>query len=380
MESQTTEYKQQFEEIRNIILLHRSRALQNVNEESLTMSWQVGQIVSYRLKNNEWGSKVVTQLSEYLRAKDPSLKGYSRRNIYNMVNFYETYSSPEFAELVQGLSLLQIVQTASAQISAETIVQPETAQIGETSIVQTTSAQLPKILLLTTFSNHIEILSRCKTNEQRLFYILYSYREHLNYKELQRCIANDTVGSMISEKTNFSSGLKATYPQSVALFKDRAFVDFLNLPQKHSEKQLHNGILEHIKQFVLELGKDFLFVDSEYPLQVGGSTFKVDLLFYHRGLQCLVAIELKACNFKPEYIGQLEFYLEALDRDVKRSNENPSIGILLCQSADHSVVEYAMSRSMSPTMVAEYHRQLIPKEVIQKSLDEFCSFLIEKKK
>lgn len=380
MESQTTEYKQQFEEIRNIILLHRSRALQNVNEESLAMSWQVGQIVSFRLKNNEWGSKVVTQLSEYLRAKDPSLKGYSRRNIYNMVNFYETYSSPEFAELVQGLSLPQIVQTASAQISAETIVQPETAQIGETSIVQTTSAQLPKILLLTTFSNHIEILSRCKTNEQRLFYILYSYREHLNYKELQRCIANDTFGSMISEKTNFSSGLKATYPQSVALFKDRAFVDFLNLPQKHSEKQLHNGILDHIKQFVLELGKDFLFVDSEYPLQVGGSTFKVDLLFYHRGLQCLVAIELKACNFKPEYIGQLEFYLEALDRDVKRSNENPSIGILLCQSADHSVVEYAMSRSMSPTMVAEYHRQLIPKEVIQKSLDEFCSFLIEKKK
>ena len=380
MESQTTEYKQQFEEIRNIILLHRSRALQNVNEESLAMSWQVGQIVSFRLKNNEWGSKVVTQLSEYLRTKDPSLKGYSRRNIYNMVNFYDTYSSPEFAELVQGLSLLQIVQTASAQISAETIVQPETAQIGETSIVQTTSAQLPKILLLTTFSNHIEILSRCKTNEQRLFYILYSYREHLNYKELQRCIANDTFGSMISEKTNFSSGLKATYPQSVALFKDRAFVDFLNLPQKHSEKQLHNGILDHIKQFVLELGKDFLFVDSEYPLQVGGSTFKVDLLFYHRGLQCLVAVELKACNFKPEYIGQLEFYLEALDRDVKRSNENPSIGILLCQSADHSVVEYAMSRSMSPTMVAEYHRQLIPKEVIQKSLDEFCSFLIEKKK
>ena len=317
MESQTTEYKQQFEEIRSISLLHRSRALQNVNEESLTMSWQVGQIVSYRLKNNEWGSKVVTQLSEYLRAKDPSLKGYSRRNIYNMVNFYETYSSPEFAELVQGLSLLQIVQTASAQISAETIVQPETAQIGETSIVQTTSAQLPKILLLTTFSNHIEILSRCKTNEQRLFYILYSYREHLNYKELQRCIANDTFGSMISEKTNFSSGLKATYPQSVALFKDRAFVDFLNLPQKHSEKQLHNGILDHIKQFVLELGKDFLFVDSEYPLQVGGSTFKVDLLFYHRGLQCLVAIELKACNFKPEYIDMLRKDQELLDVVIK---------------------------------------------------------------
>ena len=155
--------EQQFEEIRNLIILHRTRALQNVNEESLTMSWQIGQIVSYRLKTNEWGSKVVTQLSEYLRAKDPSLKGYSRRNIYNMVNFYEAYSSPEFAELVQELNLLQIVQ-------------PETAQIGD-EIVQIPSAQLPKILCVTTFSNHVEILSRCKTNEERLFYIIYSYRK-----------------------------------------------------------------------------------------------------------------------------------------------------------------------------------------------------------
>ena len=188
---------------------------------------------------------------------------------------------------------------------------------------------------------------------------------------------NDTFGSLMGNKKNFSAGLKQMYPQSPSLIKDRAFVDFLSLPEKHSERQLHKGLLDHMKQFVLELGKDFLYVDSEYPLQVGGSTFKVDLLFYHRGLQCLVAIELKAKKFKPEYMGQLEFYLEALDRDVKRSNENPSIGILLCQSADQSVVEYAMSRSLSPTMVAEYHRQLIPKEVVQKSLEEFCSFLKE---
>ena len=282
--------EQQFEEIRNVILLHRSRALQNVNEESLLTSWQVGQIVSHRLQNNEWGSKVVIQLSEYLRTKDPSLKGYSRRNIYNMVKFYEAYSSPEFAELVQGLSLPQIVQTTSAQPNI--IVQPKTAPIGDV-IVQTESAQLPKILCLTTFSNHIEILNRCKTREQQIFYILYSHKERLNYKELQRCIKNDTFGSFMGDKTNFSSGIKTVYPQSVALFKDRAFVDFLNLPQKHS-------------------------------------------------------------------------------------NENPSIGILLCQSADHSVVEYAMSRSMSSTMVAEYHRQLIPKEVMQKSLDEFCAFLFDK--
>ena len=134
-----------------------------------------------------------------------------------------------------------------------------------------------------------------------------------------------------------------------------------------------------MKKFVLELGKDFIFMESEYPVKVGSSTFKIDLLFYHRGLQCLVAIELKTSKFKPEHLGQLEFYLEALDRDVKRSNENPSIGILLCPSADHSVVEYAMSRSLSPTMVTEYKRLLIPKDVIAKNLDEYCAFAIEDK-
>ncbi len=353
--------EQQFEEVRNIILLHRTKALQNVNEESLLMSWEVGKIVSRRLKSNEWGSKVVTQLSEYLRTKDPSLKGYGRRNLYNMVMFYEAYSSEAFCAKITSLSLPSFVQTESAQ--------------HEQKIVQTKSAQMPRILTLTTFSNHIEILNHCKEVERQIFYILYSYREHLKYKELQRCIHNGTYGSLMGDHKNVSAGLKSAYPMSFAQLKDRAFVDFLNLPEKHSEKQLQKGILEHIKQFVLELGKDFLFIDNEYPLQVGGSVFKIDLLFFHRGLQCLVAIELKTKQFKPEFMGQLEFYIEALDRDVKRSNENPSIGILLCPSADHSVVEYAMSRSMSPTMVAEYHRQLIPKEVIQKSLDDFCDFL-----
>ena len=364
MTNEITKYEQQFEEIRGIITMHRERALREVNEESLLMSWTVGRIVSDKLRSNEWGSKVVTQLSEYLRTKDPTLKGYSRRNIYNMVMFYEEYSSEVFKNHLQSLALSEFVQSGTAQMNNYAIVQVETAQ-------------LPVILYLTTFTNHIEILNRCKTIEQRIFYILYAYRERLKNKELQRCIVNDTYGSLMGNKKNFSAGLKQLYPQSPSLIKDRAFVDFLSLPEKHSERQLHKGLLDHMKQFVLELGKDFLYIDSEYPLQVGGSTFKVDLLFYHRGLQCLVAIELKAKKFKPEYMGQLEFYLEALDRDVKRSNENPSIGILLCQSADQSVVEYAMSRSLSPTMVAEYHRQLIPKEVVQKSLEEFCSFLKE---
>ena len=241
--------------------------------------------------------------------------------------------------------------------------------------MQAVSAQLPNFLNLTTLSNHFEILNVCKTIEERIFYVLYSHKERLNYKELQRCLKNNTFASLMGDKHNISKSLKKMYPQAVPMLKDRIFIDFLGLPQRFSEKRLQRGILDNMKDFVLELGKDFLFYGKEYPLQVGNSVFKVDLLFFHRGLQCLVAIELKTGKFKPEYIGKLEFYLEAIDRDLRRSNEKPSIGILLCQEADRSIVEYAMSRSLSPTMIAEYEKQLIPKEVLQTSLNEFTQFL-----
>ena len=238
--------------------------------------------------------------------------------------------------------------------------------------MQFQTAQLPKILTLTTFTNHLAILANCQSSEERLFYILYASRERLKNKELLRCIENNTYTSLLGDRNHLSSGLKDKYAGMPILFKDTAFVDFLNL---HSEKQLHKGILEHMKQFVLELGKDFLFVESEYPVTVGSSTFKIDLLFYHRGLRCLVAIELKSRKFKPSDLGQLEFYLEALDRDVKRSDENPSIGILLCQTADSHVVEYALNRSMSPTLITRYKRMLIPQEALQRSLDEYVELI-----
>ena len=282
----------EFQQVQGIISLHRSRALQTVNNENLLAAWEVGAFVSDRLKNSVWGSKTVVQFSEYLRTQDPDLKEYSRVNIYK--------------------------------------------------------SAMP--------------------------------RQKLNFSEMLRCFKNKTFASLLGDKHNQSKGLINIYPQALPMLKDTIFVDFFGLPQKHSEKRLQNSILDNMKDFVLELGKDFLFYDKEYPLQVGNSTFKVDLLFYHRGLQCLVAIELETGKFKPEYMGQLEFYLEALDRDVRRSNKNPSIGILLCQEADHSVVEYAMSCGLSSTMIAEYERQLIPKEVLQHSLEEFIQFLNPKNK
>ena len=152
------------------------------------------------------------------------------------------------------------------------------------------------------------------------------------------------------------------------IFKDSYVFEFLNIPEPHSEGALQKALLTQMKKFILELGRDFLLVGEEYRLQVGNSDFFINLLFYHRGLQCLVAFELKADKFKPEHLGQLNFYREALDRDVKKENENPSIGILLCQDKDSEVVEYALSRNLSPALVAEYRTQLPDKSLLQKKL------------
>ena len=372
--------EQQFGEIIDIILQHKSNASRAVNEELLLTAWYVGGYVSTKLKSKEWGSKVVSQLSEYIRSQHPDIKGYSKRNIYNMVMFYDEYSSETFIATIRQYLNTEFVQPKTAQIEASdqkqevpVIVQPKTAQF-----VQPTVEQMPKILELTTLTNHIEILCRCKSDEERLFYILYANKEHLVKRELQRCISNQTYAGLLGSKDNMSKGLLERYPNAPVMFKDTLFVDFLNLPKKHSETKLRNGLVEHMKQFILELGKDFIFMDQEYRLNIGTSTFKADLLFFHRGLQALVAVELKKTKFHPRDLGQLEFYLEALDRDVKRSNENPSIGIILCPEADRVVVEYAMSRSMSPTMIAEYKRILIPQERMQQQLNEFCNLFLNK--
>lgn len=377
-----TQLEKQFEYVNSLIEQHRSSAIAKVNMEALQTNWEVGQYISQQLKSAHWGAKVVSDLADYLKRMNPRRKGYGKRNLYNMVSFYETYSSESFLGFIGNLHLDDFVQLPLSQLKAHgqnEIVQSVTAQSEGGAIVQSTPAQFelpfPAILAITSFTNHIEILNRCKSNEERVFYMLYSYRERLKSRELRRCIVSQTYSTLLDKDKMLSPQLLRDYPRSEYLLKDKAVVDFLGLPAKHNEHQLHKGLLEHMKEFILELGKDFLFVDSEYGVQVGGSTKRIDLLFYHRALQCLVAIELKAVDFRPEFVGKMDMYLEALDRDVKRDNENPSIGIILCPSADRSMVEYTLSRSLSPTMVAEYQRKLIPQEVMRKSLEEYCSFI-----
>ena len=174
------------------------------------------------------------------------------------------------------------------------------------------------------------------------------------------------------------SPCRRTAPQNVrSSILDTYVLEFLDLPEKFTERSFKKAIIENLKQFILEFGKDFSFVGQEYRVQVGNSDFYIDLLFYNRALSCLVATELKIGKFKPEHIGQINFYLEALDRDVKKPNENPSVGLILCASKDDAVVEYALSRSMSPTLVADYTLYFPDKKVLQNKLRELTEIALK---
>lgn len=369
MEKQDTiQYSSDFADVLNIIQFHRGHAVQALNHESLLIAWEVGAYVSNKIHSNAWGTEVVKSLSEYILRQDASLKGWSRRSLYKMVQFYETYSSVEFTSTLTQLHLNSNAKVLANQDNISYSTSP-------LLFVPTTSAQIPNLLLRIGWAGHQILLNRCETNEQRIFYILYAEYERLTCRELERAIVTDTYSRVLKDSKFQSQLLKSTYPSAAVLLKDKTFVDMLGLPQQYKESKFRKSIVGHMKEFILEMGKDFLFVDQEFPVRVGNETFKVDLLFYNRSLQCLVAIELKTTKFHPKDLGQLEFYLEALDNDVKRTNENPTIGILMCKDADPEVVRYSLSRSVSPTMVSMYEEELKVGGIIQRSLAEFCDFI-----
>ncbi len=379
--------EKEFEIVNNIIEWHWNRAVGLANAESLMTYWAVGAFVSERLRQAQWGSKTVEDLCDYLKMRNPKRKGYGKRNVYNMVEFYEAYSSLEFKNFSERLKLHEFVQMPSAQIRDMSVPvdEKENGIVPSTTIVQMPSAQFeyerryldsfPMFLTLTTFSNHLEILGRCNSIDEKIFYVLYAARERLTYKEMKRSIAAQTYETVMSKEKKMSSALKVSYPGAEFMFKDKVLVDFLRLPERHSEHRLHAGILGQMKEFILAMGKDFLYMGNEYTIEVGGKRRRLDLLFYHRALRCLVDVELKAVPFEPEFAGKMDFYLAAIDDQIKREDENPSVGIILCPEAGKYEVRYAIDRTMSPMMVAEYKRLLVPEEVMKKSLEEYCAFM-----
>jgi predicted nuclease of restriction endonuclease-like (RecB) superfamily len=207
-----------------------------------------------------------------------------------------------------------------------------------------------------------------KTDEEREFYLLLSAKNKYSKRELER-----QIDSSLFERTMISDTKNQLFierDKGLTALRDSYVLEFLDIPERHKEKELRKAIIANLRDFILEFGKDFTFVGEEYRVQVGGTDFDIDLLFYNRDLSCLVAIELKIGRFKPEHLGQLEFYLEALDRDVKKANENPSVGVILCSKKNDEVVEYALSRSMSPALIAEYQTHLPQKALLENKLRE----------
>lgn len=323
-----------FIDIIQIIRQSRSNALRIVNEELINLYWNIGAYISKKLAQAEWGDSVVKELAKYIQHNEQDIKGFSDKNLWRMKQFYETYKDyPKLSPLVREIS----------------------------------------------WTNNMLVFSRCKSIEEKEFYLRLVKQENYSKRELDRQISASFFERKMIGNSKLSPVVRESRNDLTDAFKDSYVFEFLNLPEPYNERDLQRGLVRQMKNFILELGKDFLFIGEEYRLQVGNSDFFIDLLFYHRGLQCLVAFELKADKFKPDHLGQLNFYLEALDRDIKRSNENPSIGVLLCKDKDSEVVEYALSRSLSPTMVSEYKTQLPDKKLLQQKLHELFDKLGDKK-
>lgn len=287
------------------------------------MYYEVGKYLSELCSNSKFGDKVINDVEMYISKNNPTIKGFNRRGLYRMKQFYELYKDDE-------------------------LVTPLVTQIS--------------------WTNHLIIMSGCKTKEERLFYIKLCIKENYSKRELERQIDSAFYQRYL---LSVNKPLPEVVPNVVkGNILDTYVLEFLDLPEQYTENNLKKAIKGNLKSFILEFGKDFTFIGEEYRVQVGGQDFYIDLLFYNRALSCLVAIELKIGKFKPEHIGQLNFYLEALDRDVKKTNENPSVGVILCATKDDAVVEYALSRSMSPTMVAEYTLKLPDKKLLENKLRE----------
>jgi predicted nuclease of restriction endonuclease-like (RecB) superfamily len=315
-----------FAEVVEMIQAARGRALSAVNTALVELYWKLGEYISRKLEAAVWGEGLVDALALYIQRHHPNLRGFTRRNLFRMRQFFDTYKGQE---------------KVSALLT-----------------------QLP-------WTHHLLILGRSKRAEEREFYIRLAVQEKWSSRELERQLAGSLFERAVLNPLLTSASLKELHPDAAAIFKDTYLVEFLDLPPMHSEGDLQRALVEQLKQFLLELGRDFCFIGTEYPVQVGGRDFALDLLFFNRALNALVAFELKVVEFEPEHLGKLQFYLEALDRDVKKPHEQPSIGVLLCATKNNEVVEYALSRSMSPALVAEYQTRLPDRKLLQAKLHEF---------
>lgn len=320
-----TKHDHDFVRIFNMIDTAKSKVWQQVNSTIISLYWNIGQYLSDKVQKDGWGKAIVEELSMFIHSRNQSINGFSARNIWRMKQFYETYKDNE---------------------------------------------KLSTLLTEITWSNHLHILSKTKSLEEKEFYLRLAAKSHYSARDFARIIESATYERTKIADLKLSTVLTEFPINPKSVFKDSYVFEFLALPENHQEHDLRKALLANLKKFLLELGPDFSFIGEEYTVQVGNKDFRIDLLMHHRELNCLVAFEIKVTEFQPEHLGKLQFYLEALDRDFKKPHENPSIGILICNTKDDEVVKYAMSRNISPAIIAEYKTKLISRHALESKLQE----------
>ena len=323
-------HQKDFDEVYQMILEAQSTTWSAINTNLIQLYWSIGKYIFHKTNDSDWGKSTVEALAAYISSQHVAARGFSARNIWRMKQFFETYNGHE---------------------------------------------KLSTVLTEISWSNHLHILSKTKTLDEKSYYLKVASQNHHSARELSRLIDSGAFERTLLADQKLSAALTVFPANTKGIFKDSYIFEFLELPENHLEQDLRKALLAHLKQFLLELGPDFTLMGQEYTIQVGVKDFRIDLLMFHRGLNCMVAIELKSTDFQPAHLGQLQFYLEVLDKDLKKPHENPSIGILICKTKDDEVVKYALNRHASPTMIAEYETKLIKKSLLEKKLHEISQAL-----
>ena len=343
------DFHQAIQAIKNAILQSRYRAATLVNRELLSLYFGIGKFISENSRTRFWGTNAIETISLKLQQELPGLRGFSPVNIKRMRQFYEEWE--------------KCFQTTDNQNNA---IRPQITDEIQSDLLLTNRPSVTDDLanlnfdhfLAIGFTHHYEILIKTKTVEERLFYVNSCAKEYWSVEKLKYNLKISLFQKQGSMPNNFEKTIQNANLQKQALqsFKDEYLLDFINIedPDELDERLLENEIVLHVKKFIMALGSNFSFLGNQYRLEVDEKEFFIDLLFFNRRIQCLVAIELKQGEFKPEYAGKLNFYLSALDEYIKLPHENPSIGIILCKSKSKKIVEFAFRDTSKPMGVATY--------------------------
>ena len=357
--------------IKTAILESQYEAAKSVNERQLMLYYGIGKYISQNSREEFWGKGAIEAISEQLDKELPGLKGFSARNLRNMRTFYEEWSILDQAKLSAESVSTHVLADASAKTNDDASL-----QIWQTRLPNSESFPLADFLHIG-FSHHTLILSKVKSYEERIFYIKRVVAEKLSVDALKNSIAEDVFHHQGNLPNNFmrtiSAGQQAL--KAISTFKDEYLLDYINVEeldvrdsQDIDEKMVENAIIHNVKNFILTFGKDFAFVRNQYHLDAFGEDQYIDLLFFNRELNCLVAVELKKGKFKTSYLGQLQGYLSVLDGFERKPHENPAIGIILCKDMNKSFVDYVIQDYTKPMGVATYKTSKDMSEELKKAL------------